>query len=133
MLSIIFSILYCFLTISFSLLHFNNKELITLQLNLISIHSYIIIVIDQNFLALSCELDCLWLFLVITNYKKILIPFTIVCHQIVYVFPYRFQSTIYNSLFILWILAQCNQFLIEASYRIPEYPLPYILLPASVQ
>ena len=35
-----------------------------------------------------------------------------------YVFPDRFQSTIYNSLFILWILAQCNQFLIEASYRI---------------
>lgn len=118
MLSIILSILYCFLTISFSLLHFNNKELITLQLNLISIHSYIIIVIDQNFLALSCELDCLRLFLIVTNYEKSLVTFTIICHQVMYVFPDRFQSTIYNSLFVLWILAQCNQFLIEASYRI---------------
>ena len=58
----------------FLLLHLNNKELITLQFNLISIHSYIVIVIDQNLLTLSCKFNGLWLILVITNYKKILIP-----------------------------------------------------------
>ena len=34
-----------------------------------------------------------------------------------YVFPYRFQFSVNNSLFVFWILTQCDKFLIETSHR----------------